>query len=225
MLPERILYEDDDFLAFNKLPGELAQGDRQGDASLIELLAGGKKYTFLQPVHRLDRPASGAIVFAKTMSFFTALTELFRTRAVEKTYWAVVERRPPAAADELRHRLAPDRRKNVVSVREGGDGPEAVLSYRLICSSDRYFFLVVRPSTGRQHQIRAQLGAAGMPIKGDAKYGARRANPDRSILLHARSLAFAHPFTRRDVLIEARPPRGVLWDLFVQAATAAGGEG
>ncbi|MBN2350988.1 MAG: RNA pseudouridine synthase [Spirochaetales bacterium] len=221
MLEERILYEDDDALVFNKIPGELTQGDRRGDPSLIDMLSAGTTYRFLEPVHRLDRPASGVVLFAKTKAFFSAMTELFRARAVEKVYWAVTERPPVEAAGVLRHHLRPDRRRNVVSARparEGESEPNAVLSYRLLAGSERYYFLIVRPSTGRQHQIRAQLAAAGAPIKGDVKYGARRSNPDRSILLHARELSFAHPFTKYHLRSTAPPPRDVLWDLFVRAA-------
>ncbi len=226
MLEERILYEDDDSLVFNKNPGELTQGDRRGEPSLIDSLSAGKPYGFFEPVHRLDRPASGVVLFAKSKTFFTAMTGLFRARAVEKAYWAVTERAPVEAAGVLRHHLRPDRRRNVVfarPAREDGPEPNAVLSYRLLGGSDRYFFLIVSPSTGRQHQIRAQLAAAGAPIKGDVKYGARRANPDRSILLHARELSFTHPVTQLPVRFTAPPPPGVLWDLFVRAAETPDG--
>jgi 23S rRNA pseudouridine1911/1915/1917 synthase len=218
MLEERILYEDAGYLAFNKNPGELVQGDRRGTTSLIDLLSAHGNGPFFQPAHRLDRPASGVVLFAKTKKFFTVLTGLFRERAVDKTYWAVVEKKPADATGELRHCLVPDRRTNVVSARPAtGSAGDAILSYRLVGASDRYFFLEVKPATGQQHQIRAQLAAAGLPIKGDVKYGARRGISDRSILLHARSIAFTHPGTRRPVFIQAPPPEHVLWELFAGA--------
>ncbi len=222
MLEERILHEDDDLLVFNKLPGELVQGDRRGDPSLIDLLSARRRGGFLQPVHRLDRPASGAVLFARSKAFFTAMTALFMDRAVGKVYWAVTERAPEAPSGELRHFLTADRRRNRVSVENDAARSNAVLEYRLLGGSDRYFFLVVQPTTGRQHQVRAQLAAAIAPIKGDVKYGARRSNPDRGILLHARAISFVHPFTKKPVRFIAPPPPGALWDLFVRAAETQG---
>ncbi len=221
----RILYRDDHCLAVNKLPGELAQSDRSGAASLIDTLSSltglsRKKNGFLQPVHRLDRPASGVLLFALTTSFFTAMTTLFQKREVEKTYWAVVEGRPAGTECELAHHLEPDRRRNLVRVCPDRP-PNARLSCRRAGESERYSFLIVRPRMGRQHQIRVQLAAAGFPIKGDVKYGARRGHPDRSILLHARELAFRHPLTDVPVRIIAPTPVGVLWDLFKKTAGGA----
>jgi 23S rRNA pseudouridine1911/1915/1917 synthase len=221
----RNLFEDEHGIAVNKLPGELSQGDRSSAVSLIEVLSAGAgdagpEGRFLAPVHRLDRPASGVLLFAKTRPFFTAMTDLFRARDVIKTYWAVVEGRPAFNEILLRHHLAADRRRNIVRVRPDLP-PNAFLSCRLAGESDRYCFLVVRPLTGKQHQIRAQLAAEGLPIKGDVKYGARRGHPDRSIFLHARELSFTHPLTRRPVRITAPPPAGVLWDLFPRPGAGA----
>jgi 23S rRNA pseudouridine1911/1915/1917 synthase len=218
----RILYQDGDCLAWNKLPGELAQGDRSGAPSLIDTLApkadgAGRGARFIQPVHRLDRPASGVLIFALSKRFFTALTALFQERAVDKVYWAVVEHRPSSTGTVLKHHLAPDRRRNLVRVLPDRE-PNAILSWRLAGESDRYFFLEVRPDTGKQHQIRVQLAAAGMPIKGDVKYGARRGQPDRSILLHSREMRFRHPLTGAPVRLIAPPPPGALWDLFLRLA-------
>ncbi len=221
----RILYEDDFCIAVNKPPGELSQGDRRGSVSLIDSVAvrlhsPGLGRFSPAPVHRLDRPASGIIVFAKTKPFFTAMTGLFQNRHVVKTYWAVVEHRPSSDQAELSHHLAADHRRNIVRLRPDLP-PNAFLTYRLTGQSDRYFFLVVRPLTGKQHQIRVQLAAAGLPVKGDVKYGARRGQPDRSILLHARELQFTHPLTDAPVRIIAPPPAGALWELFLRATAGA----
>jgi 23S rRNA pseudouridine1911/1915/1917 synthase len=226
---ERILYEDEYLSAINKMPGELVQPDRKNSPSLSELiptLSTGPRAPeqFFAPIHRLDRPVSGIVLFAKDRNFFTAMTRIFQEKKAEKIYWAVVEKAPAEKSALLAHHVAADRKKNKTFVKTDGDPStaNALLEYRLIGNSERYFFLVVRLITGKQHQIRAQLAAAGMPIRGDVKYGARRGNPDRSIHLHARSIGFTHPVTEQSIELTAPPPKDILWELFASAAFAHG---
>jgi 23S rRNA pseudouridine1911/1915/1917 synthase len=233
------LYEDEELLVANKLAPLPVQPEKTGDASLQELLLAelserAGKGAFLEAAHRVDRRASGAVLFARTRKSLSTLEAAFRAREVEKEYVACVEREPELPEGRLEHRLVWDKRRNVVRafpVREAGDGPagaepaarvpaaargkEALLEYRLAGRSERYFFLVVRLITGRHHQIRAQLSAIGCPIRGDLKYGARRGSESGLIMLHARSLALGQPRTGERVEVLAPFPEAEpLWRAF-----------
>ncbi|MBN1525401.1 MAG: RNA pseudouridine synthase [Spirochaetales bacterium] len=191
--------------------------DKTGDPSLKDLLtgrlaAGISPAPFLEPVHRLDRPASGIVLFAKTPAAAEQFGLLFRERKIKKIYWAITVDSPPKQTDTLIHFIDTNKSKNKSYVAES-TGKKAELNYTVIGKSDRYTFLEIRLVTGRHHQIRTQLAAIGAMIKGDIKYGARRKNHDRSIHLHARLLEFCHPSTGTIVKITAAPPKDVLWQL------------
>jgi len=214
LLHDRILYEDNHLLILNKMAGEIVQGDQTGDKPLLELardyirIVGNKPgNVFCGLVHRLDRPVSGAVIFAKTSKCLARMNELIRQRNIEKQYWAIVEGRPPADADHLRHYLYRNSGNNrsYVSETEKKDWQRAELTYKLLAASERYSLVEVTLLTGRHHQIRAQLSAIGCPIKGDLKYGARRSNEDGSISLHARRIAFEHPVAHVPVEALAEP--------------------
>ncbi|HEU4719035.1 MAG TPA: RluA family pseudouridine synthase [Bacteroidia bacterium] len=227
-----ILYEDNHLIAVNKRPSEIVQGDKTGDKTLgddvKEFLR--RKYAkpgevFLGVIHRIDRPVSGIVLFAKTGKALSRMNEMFRTREVQKTYWAVVSPRPPADAQTLVHWLRKNEasNKSFASTVESRNSLRAELDYRLLVPSDNYFLLEVLPHTGRHHQIRVQLSAIGSPIKGDVKYGARRANPDASIHLHARKLEFIHPVKKEKIVITADPPEEPLWKFFREEVKRLGG--
>jgi 23S rRNA pseudouridine1911/1915/1917 synthase len=223
-LSQRILYEDNHLIAVNKLPSEIVQGDKTGDEPLSEAL---KRYlkekyhkpgnVFLGVIHRLDRPVSGVVVFAKTGKALARMNELVKQRALQKTYWAVVKNKPPQPEGKLIHYLTRNTKQNksYVSKTPKPESKEAVLSYRLLASGERYHLLEVDLHTGRHHQIRAQLAAIGCPIKGDLKYGFPRSNPDASISLHARKVCFVHPVKKEKVEIVADPPSEKLWNYFL----------
>lgn len=225
-LKSRILYEDNHIIAVNKLASEIVQGDKTGDKPLSELVKEYLKNEYKKPgnvylgvVHRLDRPVSGAVLFARTGKALSRLNDLIRKREMDKTYWAVVKTKPPVKEDTLVHYLVKNEKKNKsFPVQEGRTGAkEAKLHYRMKASSDNYHLLEIVLYTGRHHQIRAQLSALGCPIKGDLKYGFPRSNPDASIHLHARSIAFIHPVKKEKINIVAPPPKDALWDHFVAA--------
>lgn len=218
-----ILYEDNHILAINKRPSDIVQGDRTGDEPLNELL---KKYikeeyskpgdVFLGTVHRLDRPVSGVVLFARTSKALARLNELFRSKQVQKTYWAVVKNKPPKPQDHLVHYLKKNEAKNMSKAfpKEVQGALRCELDYKLLHSSDNYHLLEVNPHTGRHHQIRVQLSAIGCPIKGDIKYGFPRTNHDGSIHLHARRIRFIHPVKKEEITIVADPPADPLWKAF-----------
>lgn len=202
-----ILYKDHQLIALNKPPGIAAQPDKTGDPTFLEQAEAYCKQP-LHVVHRLDRPASGLILYAKTKTAMTALTEQLRSRTVEKTYLVVVQQAPPEPEGTLVHFLRKNEAKNI-SVAETKESPgteRAELHYRLAGSSDRYHLLEIQLISGRHHQIRVQLAAIGCPIKGDVKYGFRRSNRDRSIHLHAWRLAFDHPVSGERIRLEAGLP-------------------
>ena len=220
-----VLYEDNHLIIVNKAPGEIVQGDKTGDEPLTEQV---KRYikekyakpgaVFLGAPHRLDRPVSGVVVFARTSKALSRLCAMFRDGQVRKTYHAIVASRPQPEAARLEHWLTRNERQNK-SYAHTGERPgarRAVLDYRLIGSSERYFLLAVALHTGRHHQIRCQLAAIGCPIRGDLKYGAPRSNPDGSISLHARSVSFEHPVSHRPVAVTAPYPPDPLWQCFGQ---------
>lgn len=224
-----ILYEDNHLLAVNKAVGEIVQKDKTDDPSLIETV---KAFlirrdhrpgdVFAVPVHRLDRPTSGVVLFARTSKALSRLSLLFRENAVEKHYWAVTEALPDLPEGQCVHFLKRNEAKNITyPVPEGTRGAKrAELSYQLIASSDRYHLLDITLKTGRHHQIRAQLKAMGCPIRGDLKYGYPRSNKDGGIDLHARSLSFVHPVSRQLLTITAPPPKNnPLWAFFAEAVS------
>ena len=219
--PLQVLYEDNHLVAVNKRPADIVQGDKTGDEPLAEKLKSylSAKYAkpgsvFVGVPHRLDRPCSGVVLFARTSKALERLALLFREGGVAKKYWAMVQARPPREEDRLVHYLTrnPEQNKSYLSDEPRPGAKEARLRYRLVLSLERYHLLEVELETGRHHQIRAQLARIGCPIKGDLKYGARRSNPGGGIHLHARELSFLHPVKQVPVRITADPPPDPLWD-------------
>lgn len=211
-IASRILYEDNHILVFNKRPGEMAQGDRTGDEPLPETLkafiaARDSKpgQVFMGVPHRLDRPVSGIVIFAKTSKALDRLGAMFRAGEVHKKYVAICCSRPSPEEGELRNLMVRDGRTNKSHITEkpGPDVKEARLRYRLVADTDRYHIVEVELLTGRHHQIRCQLSHIGCTIKGDLKYGAPRSNPDGGICLHSRSVSFIHPVKKERVDILA----------------------
>jgi 23S rRNA pseudouridine1911/1915/1917 synthase len=217
------LFEDQFLVVFDKPAGMPVQADKTGDRSLLSF-AEQQCRRKMHLVHRMDRPVSGAILLAKTKAAMTALTDLFRHRAIEKEYLALVQAMPPAPEDHLVHFLKKNEAKNTAQVvEEDTPGAErAELRYRLVASSDRYHLLHVVLLTGRHHQIRAQLAAIGCPLRGDVKYGFRRANPDRSIGLHAWRIAFEHPFSGERISIVSPLPPDVVFQSMQEAVAKMG---
>lgn len=217
-----VLYKNNQLIALNKPAGIPVQPDLTHDKDLIGLAEiYAKSSLFL--IHRLDRPVSGVVLFAKTKNAQNMLSDGFRSGTVQKTYLAVVQTPPSAQEGVLEHFIAKDSRsKRARVVSEGEkDAQKAILRYRVIGHSDRYHLLEVIAETGRFHQIRCQLAAVGCPIKGDVKYGARRKNQDRSIHLHAWKLAFSHPVDQSSVQITAPLPQDPLWQAFDGILTAS----
>lgn len=222
----QVIYEDNHLIAVNKQPGMLVQGDETGDRPLSEdvKLYIKDRYNkpgdvFLGVIHRLDRPVSGVVVFARTSKALERMNRLFQERKIEKTYLAIVNERPDPITGKLTHFILKDKSKNFVKVfdfqsNRGKDAKEAILEYDLIGEIGTQHLLEVHPLTGRPHQIRAQLSRIGCPIRGDLKYGAPKANEDGSICLHCRKLAFEHPVTKVRVEIKARPPENQFWRVF-----------
>lgn len=219
----RILFEDNHLIILNKLPSELVQGDKTGDESLLEKVREYIRSTYNKPgnvftglVHRIDRPVSGAVVFAKTGKALARMNELVKVRDFDKTYFAIVRQKPPKTSEELTHYLVKNEKQNksYVSLPTVNAAKEARLAYKLIGQSDRFFLLEIALFTGRHHQIRAQLSAIGCPIRGDLKYGYDRPNPDGSISLHARRLVFTHPVKKTLIDIVAPLPAEMPWNLF-----------
>lgn len=216
----RIVYEDNHLIALNKRAGEIVQADKTGDAPIGSHLKEFLKEKYNKPgevfvgvVHRLDRPVSGVVLFAKTSKGLERMNQLFRERATKKIYWAIVEQKPEKPEGKLIHWLTKNEKQNksYASPIEKPGHLICELDYKLIASSDRYHLLEVTPLTGRHHQIRVQLSTMKCIIKGDLKYGAKRSNPDGSICLHARRLEFMHPVKNEPVSIEAPVPQDNLW--------------
>lgn len=217
-----VLYEDNHIIIVNKSSSEIVQGDKTGDKPLVEIVKEyiKEKYhkpgnVFLGVVHRLDRPVSGVVVFARTGKALARLNEMFRTKDVHKTYWAIVANQPPVPEGELTHWLVrkEQQNKSFAYDKEVPQSKKAILDYHVIAKSDRYFLLEVDLKTGRHHQIRCQLAKIGCPIKGDLKYGAPRSNPDGSISLHARRIRFVHPVSKKEICVEAPVPSDRLWQV------------
>lgn len=218
-----VVYEDNHLIIVDKSSSEIVQGDKTGDKPLAEMVKEyiKQKYhkpgnVFLGVVHRLDRPVSGLVVFARTSKALARLNEMFRTKEVHKTYWAIVGNCPSAEEGELVHWLVRNEKQNKSYAydKEKPEAKKAILDYKLIGRSERYFLLEVDLKTGRHHQIRCQLAKMGCPIKGDLKYGSPRSNPDGSICLHARRVRFVHPVSKQEIDVTAPVPEGNLWHSF-----------
>lgn len=219
----KIIYEDNHIIAVNKPSGMLVQGDKTGDETLGDVV---KKYlkekyqkpgaVYLGVTHRIDRPVSGVLLFARTSKALTRLNELFKSRDMKKTYWAIVQNRPAKEEDTLTHWLKKNEAKNMSKAfaKETDGALKCILDYKLISSIDNYHLLEINPHTGRHHQIRVQLAAIGSPIKGDLKYGSKRSNKDGSISLHARKIKFEHPVKKEPIEIIAEVPEDVVWRAF-----------
>jgi len=221
-MPE-ILYEDNHIIAVYKKSSDLSQGDKTGDESIdnhvktyIEKKFNKPGDAFLGVVHRLDRPVSGILLFARTSKALTRLNEIFRTREVRKVYWAIVKDRPPEDEATISHYMKKieAQNKSYTYDNEVKGSKKASLTYKVIGRSDRYYLLEVELHTGRHHQIRAQLAAIGCPIKGDLKYGFPRSNEDGSICLLAREISFIHPVKKEKITITAHLPDGDVWKAF-----------
>lgn len=222
-----VVYEDNHIIIVNKQSGEIVQGDKTGDTPLSDIVKQyiKEKYNkpgnvFLGVVHRLDRPVSGLVVFAKTSKALSRLNEMFRTGDVHKTYWAIVKKNDIAPEATLTDWLTRNERQNksYAHNREVPGAKKAVLSYKVRSMSDNYMLLEVRLMTGRHHQIRCQLAHMGCPIKGDLKYGSPRSNPDGSISLMSRRVEFVHPISKETIAVEAPVPDDRLWQALAQNA-------
>ena len=222
--PEDILYEDNHLLVVNKHCGDLVQPDPSGESALEDQIKAFLKVrdakpgaVFLGVVHRIDRPVSGAVLFAKSSKALTRLNEMLREGRIRKIYWALTEQTPSPEEGALRHFIVRDARNNRSRAYDmpKPEGKEARLRYRTLGRSTHYTLVEVELQTGRHHQIRAQLAKIGCPIRGDLKYGARRSNPDGGISLHSRSVAFEHPVRREELVVTAPVPAGDnLWRYF-----------
>ncbi|MGQ9620519.1 MAG: RluA family pseudouridine synthase [Bacteroidales bacterium] len=219
----KVLYEDNHLIAVYKEASQLSQSDNTGDESLDEKI---KKYiafkynktggVFLGVVHRLDRPVSGVMLYARTSKALVRLNQMFQKREVRKIYWAVTGVRPPEDEATIEHFIKKNEKQNKSYVydHEVKDSKKASLTYRIIGRSERYYLLEIELHTGRHHQIRAQLAAIGCPVKGDLKYGSRRSNEEGGISLHARSIIFIHPVKKEEVKITAPLPHTGIWKAF-----------
>ncbi|MDX1754104.1 MAG: RNA pseudouridine synthase [Salinimicrobium sediminis] len=217
----QVLYEDNHLIIVNKRPGDIVQGDKTGDTPLSEVVKEYIKIKYDKPgnvylgvVHRLDRPTSGIVVFARTSKALPRLNKLFKDKDAKKTYWAIVKNAPPKQQDTLVHYMKrnPKQNKSYAHIKEVPDSKKAILEYRILKQLNNYFLLEIDLQTGRHHQIRSQFSAIGCPIKGDLKYGFERSNKDGSIHLHARKLSLVHPVKKEKLEIIASPPQDPLWD-------------
>lgn len=222
-----ILYEDNHIIVVNKTCSEIVQGDKTGDKPLSEMVQEYIKEKYAKPgnvfigvTHRLDRPVSGLVVFAKTSKALSRLNEMFRTHNLTKRYWAIVKNMPPKEEELLTNYLVRNERMNKTFVydKQVKEGKLSKLSYKVIAKSENYYLLEIDLMTGRHHQIRAQLAHIGCPIKGDLKYGFDRSNKDGGISLHARNVKFIHPVSQKEIDIVAPVPDDTLWKAFEQLA-------
>lgn len=218
-----VIYEDNHLIIINKKAGDIVQGDKTGDEPLSDKVKAylKEKYNkpgdvFLGTVHRIDRPTSGLLIFARTSKALARMNKAFQDKDIQKTYWAVVENEPASPAGTLIGYLSKNetQNKSYSSPTEKPGSKKAELDYQLLGKSDRYYLLEVAPKTGRHHQIRVQLATMGCIIKGDLKYGARRSNPDGSIHLHARRLEFIHPVKKEKMTLTAPVPEDPVWKFF-----------
>lgn len=213
-----VLYEDNHLIAVNKKAGDIVQGDRTLDEPLLEIVKSyiKKKYkkpgaVFLGLIHRLDRPTSGVILFARTSKALSRMNKQFREKKVQKTYWAIVKNKPKKKSGTLESYLKKNQEQNKSFIVDATKGKFAVLDYRILKKLDNYYHLEVSPKTGRHHQIRAQLASINCPIRGDVKYGFKRSNPDSGIDLHAFKIQFLHPTKKKEIEIIALPSKNILW--------------
>lgn len=223
----KVLYEDNHLIIVNKRPSDIVQGDKTGDKPLVDHVKDyiKEKYNkpgavFLGVIHRIDRPVSGAVVFAKTSKALSRMNKMFQEKTIQKTYWAVCHGAPKQTEARIKHFLKKDQQKNKSKAfdKPAPGSKESSLSYKVIGMGDNYSFIEVTPHTGRHHQIRVQLSAIACPIKGDLKYGAKRSNKDASIHLHARMIVFEHPVKKEELKVIAPPPKDNLWEAMEQYA-------
>lgn len=227
MNPIKVLYEDNHLIAVNKTNHDLVQKDKTGDTALDDKVRDYIKLKYKKPgnvflgvIHRLDRPVSGIVLFARTSKALTRMNELFRISSIQKTYWAIVKHKPPKESDILIHYMLKNikQNKSYCYVNEIKLSKKAELEYSIRCSSDDYHLLEIDLKTGRHHQIRAQLAAIGCPVKGDLKYSFPESNADGGISLHARKISFIHPVLKKKIEIIANPPKDEpLWEYFLNA--------
>ncbi len=220
-----VLYEDNHIIAVNKRPSDIVQGDKTGDTPLSEFVKQYIKEKYHKPgevfvgtVHRIDRPVSGIVLFAKTSKALARLNQMFQSKEIQKTYWAVVKNKPQTIKGKLIHYLKKNEAKNMSRAyeKEQQGALRSELDYELILSLDNYHLLEITPHTGRHHQIRVQLSTIKCPIKGDIKYGFDRTNKDASIHLHARKIEFIHPVKKELVTIIAPPPNDSIWNEIIK---------
>jgi 23S rRNA pseudouridine1911/1915/1917 synthase len=216
-----VLYEDNHIIVINKRPGDIVQGDKTGDVPLNEIVKQyvKKKYNkpgkvFLGVVHRIDRPTSGVVVFARTSKALSRLNELFSQKLAKKTYWAIVKNKPNKEQGTLEHWLLRNTKQNksYAHIKEVPNSKKAILDYQILKKLNNYYLLEIDLKTGRHHQIRAQLAAINCPIKGDLKYGFDRSNKNGSIHLHARSIEFLHPVGKKPISLTAPAVEDPIWD-------------
>jgi len=222
-----VLFEDNHIIAVNKRCGDIVQGDKTGDRTLGDDVKDYLKEKYNKPgavfigvSHRIDRPTSGAVIFARTSKALTRLNEMFKEdHLIQKTYWAVVDKKPEPTNGQLNHWLVRDTKQNksFAYLNERKESKKASLTYHYVGSSDRFHLIEIELHTGRHHQIRAQLAAIGLHIKGDLKYGFPRSNSDGGIHLHARKIEFIHPVTGDAVSITAPPPNDPVWNYFIRS--------
>jgi len=217
----QVIYEDNHIIIVNKRAGDIVQGDKTGDTPLNDIVKDFIKDKYKKPgnvylgtVHRLDRPTTGLVIFAKTSKALPRLNKLFASKDISKTYWAIVKNQPPKTEDTLIHwlRKNPKNNKSKANIKEVPDSKKGILHYKLLKKLDNYYLLEVRLETGRHHQIRSQLSSIGCSIKGDLKYGFDRSNKDASIHLHARQIEFIHPVSKEVLTITAPLPQDAIWD-------------
>ncbi|MCF6367159.1 MAG: RNA pseudouridine synthase [Bacteroidales bacterium] len=222
-MPE-IIYEDNHLIIANKKPGDIVQGDKTGDKTLADDIKDYIKQkhnkpgdVFLGIAHRLDRPTSGIVIFARTSKALARINKMFAEKEINKTYIAIVDKKPPKQKDTITHYLVRNRKQNksYANNKEVSNSKKAMLTYEIKIKSDKYYLLEIKLHTGRHHQIRAQLAKIGCNIKGDLKYGFPRSNPDGGICLHAYKTEFLHPVKRENIILAANPPDDKLWDFFI----------
>ena len=214
----RIIYEDNHLIAVTKRSGEIVQGDKTGDKPLSEEIKSYLKTKYKKPgnvflgtIHRLDRPTSGIVLFAKTSKSLSRMNELFKNKKVQKTYFAVTENMPNKGKGVIISLLKKSQKQNKSYITKLDDGKKSELEYELIEKLQNYFLIKVKPKTGRHHQIRVQLSSIGCKIKGDVKYGAKRANKDKSICLHSYSISFVHPVKNELINLKCDFPKNDIW--------------
>ena len=217
----QVLYEDNHIIIVNKRAGDIVQGDKTGDQPLSDIVKAYIKYKYNKPgnvylgvTHRLDRPTTGIVVFAKTSKVLPRLNKMFLDKKINKTYWAIVKQKPENQKDTLTHWLKknPKNNKSTAYNHEIKDSKKAILHYKIIKQLNNYFLLEVNLETGRRHQIRCQLASIGSPIKGDLEYGFDRSNEDASIHLHSKKIEFIHPASKEQISVSASTPQDPIWD-------------